>query len=220
MRTRAMLLAAAATLGGALIAATVALDTPATAITNCETSEAALTATESEFLRLLNEERARVGVGPLVASPTLNRAAAWKSADQASVGGLSHTDSLGRDPLRRIRDCGYTYGGWWGENVLGGTTSAQVAFSMWKGSPGHYANMIDGRFRVVGIGQHGIYWTTDFGAIDDNGLPAPTATTPPATHTATPPATMTPSPTPTVTSTVPAPVRRPFTIHAPGVSRE
>ncbi|MGE5596644.1 MAG: CAP domain-containing protein, partial [Hyphomicrobiales bacterium] len=123
--------------------------------------------------------------------------------------GLSHNDSTGRDPLTRIRDCGYP-GGYWGENVLVGSTTAQGAFDLWKSSPGHYANMTNPVFRVIGIGQHGSYWTADFGSIDDSGQPGPTPTntpTPIRTNTPTPTATATASPTPTSTATAsPTPI--------------
>lgn len=185
-------------------------DTPARALANCDTTEAALDSAEQEFIRLLNEERARNGVAALAAAESLNRAAAWKSADQAATGGLSHTDSRGRGPLERIRDCGNA-APYWGENVLVGMSSAQAAFDLWKTSSGHYQNMISPAYAFVGVGRHGTYWTLDFSSAGDgmSSPPPPAATaipSPPATATLSP----TPSPTPSPTAT-PSPTPGPAT---------
>ena len=161
----------------------------ASALTNCTTSEEGITAAEQQMLRLINDARTAAGVGALKFSPNLNRAAAWKSADSGSNGlgsGFSHTDSLGRDPVRnparpnvatRPEDCGYGTGA--AENIAYGSTSPDVIFGMWMGSSGHKANILMASYKVIGIGQHGSAWTTDFGYFDDSGSVSP----PPATNT-------------------------------------
>ncbi|MCK9518603.1 MAG: CAP domain-containing protein [Dehalococcoidia bacterium] len=195
MRTPAMLLTAAATLAAAATVTTLlASPTPATAITNCDTANASLNAEELEFLRILNDERARRGLVALVPSETLNRAAAWKSEDPSAYPPLfDHVDSLGRRSLQRTRDCGYSLGA--GENIAYGFGSAASVFNGWMNSPGHRANMLNKNYRAVGIGQYGRAWTLNLGTVVD--VPAtyptpPTATTPTPTATAT--ATATPTP--------------------------
>lgn len=165
---------------------------PARALTNCDTAEDGITTSEQQMLDLINQARAQAGIGSLKFSAALNRAAAWKSADSGSNGlgtGFSHTDSLGRLPTARARDCGYPYGA--AENVAYGSTSAETIFGMWMNSPGHRANILMASYRVIGIGQHLSAWTTDFGNVDDSGV----ATSSPKT------ATPTPSPAPTATPT-------------------
>lgn len=180
----------------------------ASALTNCTTSEEGITAAEQQMLRLINDARAAAGAGVLKLSPNLNRSAAWKSADNGSNGlgtVFSHTDSLGRDPVRnparpnvatRPEDCGYGTGA--AENIAYGSTSPDVIFGMWMGSSGHKANILMASYKVIGIGQHGSAWTTDFGYFDDSGSVSPPPT---PTSTAIPAATSTPTQAPSSPAT-------------------
>jgi uncharacterized protein YkwD len=92
------------------------------------------------------------------------------SQDMANKNYFSHTDSLGRDPFMRMAAFGYNYPHTAGENIAAGMDSAQAAFTAWKNSPGHNANMLGSGYTVIGIGRaynssstYGWYWTTDFG---------------------------------------------------------
>lgn len=167
--------------------------TPAHALTNCSTSTQALDAAEQELLRLINEFRAQNGVAPLKPSPNLSRAAAWMSEDGQRMGGFitnpPHRDSLGRMPSDRAADCGYPGGA--GENLAWGYSSPAAVLAAWKQSPGHNANLLNGFYRVIGIGKAGSFWTLNFGTFDDSGQawdtqpppqpsPTPTPTRPPA----------------------------------------
>ncbi len=183
----------------------------ANALANC-TADSSLDAEEQAFLGLINAYRAQNGLGALTASTNLNRAAAWLAVDLGAKNYFSHTDSLGRSPSQRVMDCGYPQGA--GENIAAGTvaSSAQQAFSMWKASSGHNANMLNGSYRQIGIGRaytggstYGWYWVTDFGSTDDGtggGGPVPPANTPTPVPT-TPPPTATPTRTATPTPTQP-----------------
>jgi hypothetical protein len=168
------------------------------------TADAALDSEEQLFLTLINNYRQQNGLSTLTSTVTLENAAVWMSGDMGANDYFSHTDSLGRDPWTRICSFGYCYNTWKGENIAAGTSSAQVAFDLWKGSPGHNANMLGGNYNVIGIGRvytagspYGWYWTTDFGGFVP---PSPTATpTPAPTSSPTPPPTPVPTPSPTAT---------------------
>ncbi|MEP7215228.1 MAG: CAP domain-containing protein [Anaerolineaceae bacterium] len=187
--------------------------TSAAALTNCTTSEDGINAAEQQMLTLINGARAAAGLNTLKLSPNLNRASAWKSADSGSNGlgtGFSHTDSLGRAPTARAQDCGYASQA--AENIAYGSTSPDVIFGMWMGSSGHKANILTASYKVIGIGQHGSAWTTDFGFLDDSGSVTPATNTPtsapPATSTgaaAAPTSTAIPASTSTPTRTPAAP---------------
>ena len=195
-----LLTAGLVALGGAL--RFVAPTSHASAISNCDVSHAALDADEQELLTLINEYRVSQGRSPLVASPSLNRAAAWMSEDVASTGWAAqvlspHNDSLGRNPFDRMPDCGYPNSGR-SENLALFSNYAAGVLAGWKGSPGHNANLLDPGAVAIGIGFYGNIWTLDFGSIDDSNAPQPTTTAAPSpSPTAT--ATATPSPTPTAT---------------------
>ncbi len=198
---------------GLLLAAAFALPNLATepeaahALTNCDAPDAANSPVELQFLTILNAERVKAGASELKLSPGLNRAAAWKSRDSSAAGpGFSHTDSLGRSPNQRARDCGYP--SYMGENVAYGFPGAQAVLNAWMGSSGHKANMLSNTWSYIGIGEYQARWTLDFGTIDDTASAPPPASTPSATPTRViitptpfPAQTPAPLPSPTVTST-------------------
>lgn len=148
---------------------------------------AALDSEEARLLELINQYRAANGLGALTLNNTLNQAARWMAQDMATNNYFSHTDSLGRDPFVRMADFGYTYNTWKGENLAAGVPGAQAAFDLWKGSPGHNANMLGANYTVIGIARafderstFGWYWATEFGGQDDPPPPpAPTPAPPP-----------------------------------------
>jgi uncharacterized protein YkwD len=181
------------------------------------TADPALDSEEQLFLQLINSYRAQNGLQPLALSYTLTRAAQWKSNDLAANNYFTH-DDLTRTWDQRIRDCGYGYNAWLGENIAAGNSGAQATFDQWRNSSGHNANMLGANYTAIGIARaygataaYGWYWTTDFGSVNDGwpgGAPAATSTpkpasTPTRTATATPTRTSTPKPasTPTRTAT-------------------
>jgi uncharacterized protein YkwD len=176
------------------------------------TADPSLDSDELLFLQLINNHRAQNGLGPLAPSYTLSKAAVWKSNDLGVNAYFAH-DDLFRTWVQRLRDCGHTANAWLGENIAGGTVSAQQAFDIFKSSPGHNANMLGTAYTGIGIGRvyvpgspHGWYWTTEFTSINDPFPSGPTATptrTPTWTPTRTPTRTSTPAP-PAATPT-PAP---------------
>ncbi len=138
-----------------------------------------LDAEEQKFLDLINAYRAGSGLPALAPDPQLQAASRWMSEDMAANDYFSHYDSLGRDPFQRMDAFGYTYNVWKGENLAAGTAQAQVAFDLWKASPGHNSNMANPQFHGIGIARAygptaglGWYWTTDFGGVANPDPPA------------------------------------------------
>lgn len=208
-------LAAFLTVGAVAIGrAGIATQDSAAAAGDC-TVDPSLDSEELYLLQLVNDHRAQNGFGPLAASWTLSKAAQWKSQDMATNKYFAH-DDLTRTWVQRIRDCGYGYNAWLGENIAAGNSGALATFNQWKNSAGHNANMLNANYTAIGIGRaygagspYGWYWTNEFGSVSDgwpSGTPAPTNTAPPSTSTptrtatATPTRTATPAP-PTATAT-------------------
>jgi uncharacterized protein YkwD len=153
------------------------------------TASTTLDAEEQLFVSLINQYRQQNGLNTLSIDTSLQNAAEWMSTDMGVNNYFSHTDSLGRDPFVRMNAFGYNYNTWKGENIAAGTSSAQVAFNLWKGSSGHNANMLNPNYKVMGIARddtpgsgYGWYWTNDFGGYVVPGTPTP----PPATPSPTP----------------------------------
>ncbi|MCH8950302.1 MAG: hypothetical protein IIB87_08000 [Chloroflexi bacterium] len=144
---------------------------------------------EQAFFTLLNNYRADRGLSRLAMSETLNRAAAWKSQHMASNGYFAHDDiGLGRTFTDRLRDCGYDFNTWMGENIAAGNETAAATFAQWRESAGHNANMLNPDFNAVGIGRayddatpYGWYWTAEFGGVVDAAPPAPPPASQPVT---------------------------------------
>jgi len=156
---------------------------------------AALDGEEARLLDLINEYRAANGLGALSLDDSLSSSARWMAEDMAQNGYLSHTDSLGRDPVSRMAAFGYGYNTWKGENLAAGMATAQEAFDHWRQSPSHNANLLNPNFTVTGIARayrpgtaFGWYWANDFGGQGPQPPPqAPAAVAAPAREPEPPP---------------------------------
>ncbi len=153
---------------------------PAHAGPNC-TANSDIDSEERALLTLINNYRADRGLSTLAMSETLNRAASWKSQHMASNGYFAHDDiGLGRTFTDRLRDCGYSYYAWTGENLAADNETAAATFAQWQESASHNTNMLDPRFNAIGIGRayddatpYGWYWTAVFGGVVDAAPPPP-----------------------------------------------
>jgi uncharacterized protein YkwD len=117
-----------------------------------------------------NAERAKVGLPPLKRQDDLDAAARWLAQDMASRNYFNHTDRQGRNMDRRLPDFGYRDYQAIGENIACGQTSPDSVVAGWMQSPGHRANILDPKFREIGVGCNfgrtgrlKRYWVQDFG---------------------------------------------------------
>lgn len=127
---------------------------------------------------LVNEARSRPrrcgserfsAASPLNVSGPLNDAAAAHARDMARKKYFDHRGSNGSQPRDRVRRAGYE-SRLTGENIALGPESAEEVVAGWLASPGHCANIMDARFREIGVGlsvgrkRGQIYWVQNFGA--------------------------------------------------------
>jgi uncharacterized protein YkwD len=126
-------------------------------------------AEERACLTLINTHRRATNRPALSLNDQLGVAAERHSQDQANRDRGGHTGSDGSNAGQRITRAGYDWRAW-GENVFWSKPdgSAQAAFTWWKNSPGHNANMLSRNFSEIGIGRVRSnsgwwYWTTTFG---------------------------------------------------------
>ena len=103
-------------------------------------------------------------VAPVGLSTTLSTVAVHHAADMAARDDLQHEDPDGSTPADRVRRSGYG-ARLVGENIASGVPSADEVVQGWLSSPGHCANIMDGRFTEMGIGyvaapraSGAIYW--------------------------------------------------------------
>jgi len=141
-------------------------------------------AEELRFLQLINDYRQDNGAPPLILSDTLALSAQHHSQDMARYHFFAHNTASssyyprGARPWDRMRDEGYTYNTFKGENIAVGYESAERSFAAWRNSPSHNAAMLDENYRVIGIARIKLpgsrwYWTTDFGGVLDPTSHAP-----------------------------------------------
>jgi len=122
---------------------------------------------ELEFIRLLNEERARRGLRTLVEHPLLTLAARRHAYDvginQVPKGPehCSHTGTDGTSPLDRLAWAGYP-GRFGGEAIHCGTHEVYPALQWLLGSPGHRNILLNPDLVEIGVGAHPIITDVDW----------------------------------------------------------
>ena len=133
-------------------------------------------------LCLLNGERADRGLTALRLNDRLQRAALAHGGDMVEHLYFSHDGRDGSHPAERIRAAGYlSSGGGWriGENLAWGTgdlATPKAIMAAWMASAGHRENILEPRYREVGIGVvagnptgrdgGGATFVTEFGAVE------------------------------------------------------
>ena len=137
---------------------------------------------QTALLGQINDFRAAHGLARLRLSAPLTRVSGGHSAQMAKLGYFSHNSANGQSFSQRIASA-YTARGYrsWsvGENLVWGAPGlgAARAFSLWLSSPPHRENLLNPRWREVGLGAvhstsaPGVYRgapativTADFGA--------------------------------------------------------
>jgi hypothetical protein len=115
-----------------------------------------------DAFRLVNEERARRGCGPLQIEDRLQRASQDFAVDMASRGYWpADSNHQAQDPYPRylgdrLRAAGFTSFTRAGENLgRGAIDNAQQIVQAWINSPGHLANLAECRYQWTGVGYDG-----------------------------------------------------------------
>ena len=117
---------------------------------------------EREVVRLVNEERKRMGLSELKYNWQLSRVARYKSEDMRDKGYFSHTSPTYGSPYQMMKSFGITYRTA-GENIAKGQTSPDAVVKAWMNSSGHRANILNPSFTEIGVGfASGNYWTQMF----------------------------------------------------------
>jgi uncharacterized protein YkwD len=145
-----------------------------TAVKTCGGGSISLKAKEKRILTLHNAARANNGLKPLCADPLLTKAARSHSREMIKKDYFSHSSYDGESVSQRLKRFGYRRSVY-SENIAGGSgTFAKPGstFRRWMNSSGHKSNIVDRRFRPVGVGiytgsfkgtQNYTMYTVDFG---------------------------------------------------------
>lgn len=129
----------------------------------------AATSLERRAFDLVNAERVRNGLRPLVWDGSLCNVSRLHSEKMARQRFFSHVAPDGTDPVGRLRSGGIVYRSM-GENLAfnqGADDPVTLAVNQWMNSPKHHANIMRGHFTHSAIGiarsaDGGVYLTQVF----------------------------------------------------------
>lgn len=118
---------------------------------------------EERVVELVNEERAKNGLGALTLSRDLSDVARAKSRDMRDNGYFAHESPTYGTPFEMMKSFGISYRTA-GENIAMGYASPEAVMEGWMNSPGHRANILNASFTHIGVGYvaNGHYWTQMF----------------------------------------------------------
>lgn len=129
------------------------------------------------LVSLTNSNRVKNQLGQLTVSPLLEKAAQQKADDMVAKNYFAHTSPEGKAPWYWFRNVGYNYA-YAGENLAINFTDSEDVDTAWMNSPGHRANILNGKFTEIGIATaKGQYNGRDtIFVVEMFGKPAPTVT--------------------------------------------
>jgi len=118
---------------------------------------------ELEVIRLVNIERVRVELYPLVAEPTLMMAARFKSQSMHDLNYIGHSHpAYGLFPGVLERVFGFDTTRAIGENLARGQQTPEAVVARWMDSPDHRENIMRPAFTRIGVGFYENSWTQKF----------------------------------------------------------
>lgn len=122
--------------------------------------------TEKEVVRLVNVERKKHGLKPLVMDTTVCKVAREKSIDMKLKKYFSHQSPKYGQPTNMLKAFKVPFK-MAGENIAGGSKTANEVVARWMKSPGHRANILNPHYSHIGVGRSiggpwGYYWTQIF----------------------------------------------------------
>ena len=125
--------------------------------------DSAVSAYETEVIRLVNEIRQENGLKALTANWELSRVARYKSQDMKDRGYFAHNSPTYGTPFQMIKAFGLSFRTA-GENIAKGYATPQAVVNGWMNSSGHRANILNASYTQIGVGYvaQGNYWTQMF----------------------------------------------------------
>lgn len=125
----------------------------------------------NEVLRLVNIERANVGVAPLVLDEALCNAANMRAIEMDCTGVFGHKRPNDNSCFEVYDICNVEWQSACGENIAGGQATPEDVMKSWLGSAGHKANILSPEYTKMGLGysnsgcgagSYSHYWAQEF----------------------------------------------------------
>lgn len=123
-------------------------------------------ALETEVIRLVNSERAKVGQPTMIENNELSRIARIKANDFINNNYFGHNSPTYGTPFEMMRAAGITFTAA-AENIARGQRTAAEVMNTWMNSSGHRANILNPIYNQIGVGvardnNDNLYWTQMF----------------------------------------------------------
>lgn len=120
----------------------------------------AVSAYAKQVVRLVNQERAKVGLPALTLDTTASKAAQVRAKEIRTS--FSHTRPNGSSCFTALKEAGVSYRTA-GENIAAGQQTPEEVVAAWMNSEGHRKNILSSRYTAIGVGYlKGGYWTQFF----------------------------------------------------------
>ena len=124
----------------------------------------------NEVLRLVNIERANVGVAPLVLDEALCNAANMRAIEMDCTGVFGHKRPNDHSCFEVYDICNVEWQNACGENIAAGQATPEDVMKSWLSSAGHKANILSPEYTKMGLGysvglsngQYRGYWAQEF----------------------------------------------------------
>ena len=116
---------------------------------------------EGRVFDLVNAERVKYGLNPLVWDEELASVALSHSVDMYRKGFFHHINLEGKTPADRMRAAGMDFD-YSGENLARGFKTPEAVVAAWMESPGHKKVILSDKSTSLGIGIYERHWTADF----------------------------------------------------------
>lgn len=114
-----------------------------------------------EVARLVNEERAKAGLGPLTLDTALSNMALDKAKDMYHNNYFSHNSPTYGSPFDMMDQYNIPYSHA-GENIAKGQSTAQQVMTDWMNSEGHKQNILNPNFTKIGVSYYNNVWVQAF----------------------------------------------------------
>ncbi|MFE5318965.1 CAP domain-containing protein [Paenibacillus sp. NPDC056579] len=123
------------------------------------TSEQSAFATE--VINLVNQERAKAGLGALTEDKALSNMALDKAKDMYNNNYFDHNSPTYGSPFDMMKTYGISYS-YAGENIAKGQRSPQEVMNSWMNSPGHRQNIMSPNYTKIGVAYYNGEWVQEF----------------------------------------------------------
>lgn len=134
---------------------------PSSAPKQMATVASNVSASAKEVASLVNQERSKQGLAPLVLDGKLSNVAQTKAKDMVERNYFSHTSPTYGSPFDMLKQFGISYSAA-GENIAEGQSSPQEVMNDWMNSTGHRENILSSKYDKIGVGYYQGAWVQMF----------------------------------------------------------